>query len=253
MRIVTDSAADLPQEIIESSGIITVPIRVNVAGKDRAEGLPSTSQPSPWDFSKVFAELTARGEPVLCLTLSKSLSGTFHSAAIAARHTGGTIRVIDTRLVSAAQGLLCLRLAAAARSEEFNRLCHRAEQEIKGIRAYAALANVEPIVRGGRTSIFARHAADRDGIKLIFTLNPTGGVQILERVRGRKSSLDRLAELLAEQSCAQAAIVHVDCPQEAATVAASIEQRCGAKILYIQQAGGAVRAYAGRGAVIVAG
>lgn len=268
MRIVTDSAGDLPRELAEQLGIITVPIRVNIGGESFRDGhdfpssiaqvgagkMPSTSQPSPWEFKKVFAELTSRGEEVLCLTLSAGISGTYRSAAIAAGQSGGRIRIVDSQLVSAGQGLLVTRIASlAAGGYDLDELAHRADAEKKRIRVYAALDNVEPIVRGGRTSLFARHAAGREGIKLIFTFNQQGGIQILERVRGRKPSLERLTELLAEKRCSQAALVHVDCSKEAAMVAKSIAERCRAEIMYVQEAGGTVRTYAGQGAVIVAG
>lgn len=267
VRIVTDSAADLPPQLAESLGIIRVPIRVNIGGASFRDGIdfpsqsfttkieaglfPSTSQPSPWDFRGVFTEFLP--EEVFCLTLSEALSGTYQSATIAAQQVGGSIQVMDTKLVSAAQGLLVMRVAQAAQRMNLDELPKMAEAEAKDIKGYAVLDNVEPIVRGGRTSLFARHAADREGIKLIFTLNRQGGIQILERVRGRKSSLDRLAEVLVEKNCSQVAVAHVDCHQEAAMVARGIHERSGAEIVYIQGAGGAVRTYAGRGAIIVAG
>lgn len=266
LRIVTDSAGDLPRELAQELNIVTVPIRVTLGGKSYRDGIdpvaqdftpdtgyePSTSQPSPWDFQEVFAHLTSRGDEVLCLTLSEALSGTYQSAVIAAEQIQG-VKVLDTKLVSAGQGLLAVRAAAAAATQSLAELAAWVEMEKSRIRAFAALDSVEPIVRGGRTSLFARHAAGREGIKLLFTLNPAGGIQILERVRGRKPSLDRLSELLAEGDCSQVALVHVDCPREAAQVARQIEERCRTKVLYIQGAGGAVRTYAGRGAVIVAG
>lgn len=270
VRIVTDSAADLPRELAEQLGVIIVPIRVILGAASFRDGIdlppgdfsailgagnmPATSQPSPWDFKKVFSDLTNQGEEVLCLSLSASLSGTCHSASIAASQTGGKIRIVDSQLVSAGQGLLVTRAAAlAAEGYDLDQLAHWVNEEKKRIQVYAALDNVEPIVRGGRTSLFARHAAGRAGIKLIFTFNQQGGIQILERVRGRKPSLDRLTELLAEKACTQAALVHVDCSSEAGMVARSIAERCRADIVYVQEAGATVRTYAGRGAVIVAG
>lgn len=263
VRIVTDTAGDIPRKLTEELGIITVPIRVIIGGasyRDGTDKLPPvtagaiTSQPSPWEFINVFSQLQEQGEDVLCLTLSGVLSGTYQSAAIAARQLGGNIRVIDTQLVSAGQGLLVTRLAAlAAQGHSLEELAARAEEEMKRIRVYATLDNVEAIVQGGRTSLFALHAAGREGIKLIFTFNRQGGIQILQRVRGRKASLDRLIELMTEANCSQIAIVHVDASTEAAMVARSIEERCQARVLYVQDAGATVRTYAGRGAVIVAG
>lgn len=268
VRIVTDSAGDLPRELAAKYGIITVPIRVNIGGASYQDGVDfptriasvsgsdsalSTSQPSPWDFHRIFSDLTAQGEAVLCLTLSKKLSGTFQSAVIAAGQVGGNIRVVDSKLVSVGQGLLALQLAQAAAVNAVEELVKLAKSTRENIRGYAALDSVEPIVRGGRTSLFARHAAGQAGVKLIFSINLQGEIQILHRVRGRKPSLDRLIKLIEAGGYERAAVAHVGCSSEAALVARGIQERGQTKVLYVQEASGAVRAYAGPGAIIVAG
>lgn len=269
MRIVTDSAADLPHSLAVELGITTVPIRVNIGGtsfqdgidfpslifsnKTEAGQIPSTSQPSPWDFRKVFQDMVAQGEEVLCLTLSRKLSGTFRSATIAAGQVKGKIQVVDSNIVSAGQGLLIYKLAQLASEAHVDELALMANSLRENIHSYAALDSVEPIVTGGRTSLFARHAAGREGVKLIFTINLKGEIQILERVRGRRQSLDRLIELAAEKDSSQVTIAHVNASGEAASVARGIQEKCRTDVLYIQEAGGAVRTYAGPGAIIVAG
>ena len=45
--------------------------------------MPQTSQPSPEDFVKIFESAKSKDEPVLVITLSSSLSGTYQSATIA--------------------------------------------------------------------------------------------------------------------------------------------------------------------------
>lgn len=271
VKIVTDSAADLPGEIIRSLGIEVVPIKVNYGRNTFRDGVdpapedftdriagpgvyPTTSQPSPYEFQGIFQSLLNLGQAVLCITLSSELSGTYYSAAIAAEQVTGKVRVVDSQLVSAGLGLLVLRMAEFAKAEDdLDILFSLAEAEKKRIRAFAALDNIEPIVRGGRINLFTRHAADREGVKLVFTFNDGGRIQILERVRGRRRSLDRLPDLLAGQPISEAAIVHVDCIGEAQRIADMIQEQCGARIVYLAEAGSTVGTYAGRGAVIVAG
>lgn len=268
VKIVTDSASDLPLGVARELGIEVVPIRVNLGRNSYRDGvdinprefnsiastgtLPTTSQPPPYEFETVFNTLLDQGHDIICLTLSSALSGTYQSAVIAA---GGNarIRVIDTQLVSAGLGLLAMRAAKLAGSgQDLESLTAYVQGERKNIRMFATLENIEPIVRGGRLNLFARHAAGREGIKLIFSLNDKGGVQILERVRGRRQSLDRLAELISREGLAEVAIVQVECPGEARHIADLIAKQCGADPL-ISEAGGTVGTYAGRGAVIVAG
>lgn len=112
IKIVTDSAADLPKELIEKYNINVVPLTVKIDGVEYREGidlsneefqtkmlnskeLPKTSQPSPAIFSNIFQKLSQDGH-VLCLTLSSKLSGTFQSANIAKSICELEVEVFDT-------------------------------------------------------------------------------------------------------------------------------------------------------------
>lgn len=271
VKIVTDSSCDLPPEVAAELGLTIVPIRVNLGRNSFRDGidlgpgeaaqkiiaageLPTTSQPPPYEFEKVFASLLEQGHEVLCLTLSSALSGTYHSALIAAGTFPDRLRVLDSQLVSAGLGLLAMGAAKfAAQGHSLAQVADHARERIGRTRMFATLDSIEPIVRGGRLNLFARHAAGREGIKLIFSLNGQGGVQIHERVRGRRRSLDRLVELMAAQPPQEAAVVHVECPGEARQVAEQIAGARGGDVLNVWAAGGTVGTYAGRGAIIVAG
>lgn len=272
VKIVTDSACDLPPEVAADLGVTIVPIRVNLGRNSFRDGidlrpgeaaqkiaaagaLPTTSQPPPYEFEKVFATFLEQGHEVLCLTLSSALSGTYHSALIAAgEFPSGGLQILDSQLVSAGLGLLVTGAARlAAQGCSLAQVVEFVQDKIRKIRMFAILDTVEPIVRGGRLNLFARHAAGREGIKLIFALNGKGGVQILERVRGRRRSLDRLVELMTAQPLEEAAVVHVECPGEARQVAEQIAKESGASVQNVWAAGGSVSTYAGRGAIIVAG
>ena len=267
VRIVTDSTADLPEEVVKKLGIIVVPIRVNFGRDSFQDGIdigpaefvrrlagteqPTTSQPPPHQFDIIFKELLGRGDDVLCLTLSSALSGTYQSARIAAGQAEG-VQVVDSMLVSAGLGLLAVRAAKMAEHHDLQALVDYVQQERNRIRIFATLDNVDPIVRGGRLNLFALHAADGGEIRLVFTRNSSGGVQILERVRGRRRSLDRLVELLGDE-LTDVAIAHVDSPNDARMLARKIMDLSGAERVFTAEAGSTVGTYAGRGAIIVAG
>lgn len=271
VKIVTDSACDLPAEIAAGLGLEIVPIRVNLGRSSYRDGvdinpreiaqkilrsgeLPTTSQPPPIEFERVFTHLLTGDQEVFCLTLSSVLSGTYHSALIAAAQIQENLRILDTKLVSAGQGLLALQVARfAALGHNLTAVDDFARTQSQKIRTFATLDNVEPIIRGGRLNLFARHAAGQEGIKLIFTMNSSGGIQILERVRGRRRSLDRLIELMTAQSLKEIAVVHGESPGEAREISQLIANQSGATIGFVSEAGGTVGTYAGRGAVIVAG
>lgn len=269
VKIVTDSAADLPESVALEYGIEVVPIRINFGKESFWDGidigpeeffrrtlqeLPTTSQPPPYLFESCINPLLEQGDEVLCLTLSSALSGTYHSALIGAGKNPCKVRVVDTKLVSAGQGLLAVRAARLARKGiGLDELKGFVEQERKKIRVFATMESIDPLVKGGRINVFSQSAAERSGLSLIFTLNSEGGVQILERVRGRRLSLDRMVGFLADALIPNAAITHVDSPGETSLLAEQVEVKCQAKVVYTAAAGSSVGTYTGRGAVILAG
>ena len=90
---------------------------------------PTTSQPTPGDFLRVYEELARSYERILSLQLSSTLSGTFASAVAAGEQVGDAVRVIDTRTVSAAIAMLAIaiqrRLERGTSDEEIEALVER--------------------------------------------------------------------------------------------------------------------------------
>lgn len=96
--LVVDSTFGLPEAFVKEHGITVVPLKV-IIGTDEfidgqmdpdfvvkalQEGIQvKTSQPSPESFIQAYEEQLKKYPDVLCLTLSKSLSGTYNSATLA--------------------------------------------------------------------------------------------------------------------------------------------------------------------------
>ena len=133
IRIVTDSTADLPQEIVEQYQITVIPLTVMIEGKpylDRIDisndeyyaklrtldTLPTTSQPSPAVFAAAYEKLAKEGaEDILAIHLSSDLSGTVQGAALAAKMVEDKVRVtvIDSRSATMGLGLVVYSAARA--------------------------------------------------------------------------------------------------------------------------------------------
>ena len=117
IRVVTDSACDLPQELADELGIEIVPLSIRFGEESlvdrrdlsptefwaRVAGssvLPETAAPSPGAFEEAFRRAGADGaDGVGCVTLSSALSATFQAAQLGARAVEGTVpvRVIDSQ------------------------------------------------------------------------------------------------------------------------------------------------------------
>ncbi|RYD06435.1 hypothetical protein N752_03675 [Desulforamulus aquiferis] len=127
VRIVTDSTADLTDDLLKRFNISRVPLKVlfdREVYKDGEEIKPdvfyerlkrgefaTTSQPAPGEFAKVFQELVKDGSEVICLTLSGQFSGTYQSAQVGKKMVTGDIEIVDT--MSASWGVGLMAIAAA--------------------------------------------------------------------------------------------------------------------------------------------
>src|SRR6516165_3232201 len=134
VRVVTDSACDLTDEVLAELGIGLVPLRIRFGPEeltDRVElstkefwsrcqtfpGLPETSAPSPGQFQSAFEAMAADGaDGVVCVTLSSRLSATIEAARQAARALDATlpVRVVDSLNATMGEGLVVLEAATRA-------------------------------------------------------------------------------------------------------------------------------------------
>lgn len=96
--LVVDSTFGLDDKLVKSENITVVPLKVVIDSEEFIDGQINpdlvvkalqdkkqvkTSQPSPDSFVKAYEEQLKNYDEVLCLTLSKSLSGTINSATLA--------------------------------------------------------------------------------------------------------------------------------------------------------------------------
>src|SRR5262245_18927155 len=136
VRIVTDSASDLPQDVCDELAIDIVPLTIRFGEKeyvDRKEltteafwrehekspVLPETAAPSVGAFEETFRSLADEGaDGILCINLSGELSATMQSAKLAAKALDGVCEVAIVDSKSASMGIGNLVLHAARRAQE---------------------------------------------------------------------------------------------------------------------------------------
>lgn len=171
VRIVTDSASDLPAALAAENGIEVVPLTIRFGAEeftDRVDltadefwarckaspTLPETAAPSPGAFQAAYERAVGEGcDGVLVLTISGALSATYGSATIAAEAMADRVpvRVVDTRLVAMAQGLVALEAAERARQgATLDELEAVARDAMGRAGVVATIDTMEHLVRGGR-------------------------------------------------------------------------------------------------------
>ncbi len=217
VAIVTDSTAYIPADLVKEYNLTIAPqvlIWGNQSFKDgvdiqpdefytrlsKATVMPSTSQVTIPDFTKIFGDLKEQGYDILALLLSNSLSGTINSAIHAkAANPDATIEIVDSNTTAMALGFEVLAVARLAQGGASLAECKAlAEEARQHVGVVFAVDTLEFLHRGGRIGGGSRFLATALNIKPI--LEVTGGrVEGIEKVRTRKKSLQRLVELVVER------------------------------------------------------
>jgi DegV family protein with EDD domain len=170
VRIVTDSACDLTEELAKQHDVIVVPLTIRFGTEEfedrtelspeefwrRCKGkgeLPETAAPSPGTFMAAYERAATEGaDSVLCLTISSKLSATYASAVTAADSFSGIpVRVVDTRSVTMGQGLMVIAAAEeAAAGAGLDQLAAATEDRSTRTRVFGVVGGLDFLQRGGR-------------------------------------------------------------------------------------------------------
>lgn len=213
VKIVIDSACDLPKKTADQLGLFFVPMRTILGDEEYLDGItltgeefyekliesdvtPKTSQVPPADFEAVFEEIVAAGDTALCITVSSGLSGTYQSAMIAAERFGEQVIVVDSQSVTIGEQLLVLR-AVRLRDEGWSawEIAEILNHEKKRIRLIALLDTLEYLKKGGRISSTVAFAGALLSIKPVIAL-VDGKIEMLGKARGSKNGNNKLMELV---------------------------------------------------------
>lgn len=214
IRVVTDTACDLPDEILDDLGIALVSLKIRFGAEelvDRVElstkefwsrcssfdGLPETSAPSPGQFKQTFESMASAGaDGVVCVNLSSKMSATIQAARQAAEGIAGSlpVRVVDSESVSLGQGLVAIEAAQkAGAGGSIDEVVAAAEKAVAGMKLYGAIDTLENLKKGGRIGGAQALLGSLLSIKPVIEVLD-GEVQPESKQRTRGKSLRYLAD-----------------------------------------------------------
>ena len=212
VRIITDSACDIPQEEARALGIEVLPVTVVFGGEEYLDGvtlsnkaffeklvesdaLPHTCQITPFQYGEAFRAAEEAGEEAVCLTLSGKLSGCWNSACLAAEDYEN-VTVVDSENVSIGQRTLAL-LAARLRDEGLSaaQIAAALEVQKKRVRLLALLDTLEYLKKGGRISPAVAFAGGILSIKPVVAVQK-GEVALIGKARGSKNGNNLLTQFV---------------------------------------------------------
>ncbi len=212
IRILTDTSSDITQTQANEMGIELVRMNVQFPGKEyrpeededfsgfyrllqTSDAFPTTSQPSPEAFAKVFREAQAAGDSVLGILISSKLSGTLQAARVAIETTGFTdVHLVDSRCAIMPQRIL-VEYAVKLRNagERFSEIIRSVESVRDRVKVYGILDTLTYLYKGGRLSKTVALAGNLLHIRPIITALD-GVIKLVGRARGYQALLAKLAE-----------------------------------------------------------
>jgi DegV family protein with EDD domain len=170
VRIVTDSACDLTEQLVKEHNVTVVPLTIRFGETEledrrqlsptefwercRGKGaLPETAAPSPGAFQTAYQQVVDDGaDAVLCLTISSKVSATYDSARTAAESfTAKPVHVVDSYSLTVGEGLLVIAAAEdAADGATLEDIVAATKGRIGRSRLYGVVGGLEHLQRGGR-------------------------------------------------------------------------------------------------------
>ncbi len=271
LHIVTDSTAYLPAELRERRCIHTVPLKVNMGGVDgdRDEDkvaldqfyrhlatvatAPTTSQPAPGEFIKLYQSLIRNGDEILSIHISEGLSGTVRVAQMAAQEVApDRITVIDSRSATCALALMVVAAAdaieAGAGRADAAQLIERMVARYAGV---FMVENLEYLAKGGRINGAARFLGNMLHLRPILYLNE-GKIDGLTVARTRKRGLQQVVEEVRKRVGdvpIHASVTHIQCPDDAAAFAGTVQREFQCANFFVHETGPVIGSHVGPGFV----
>jgi DegV family protein with EDD domain len=219
LKIVTDSAADMPDGWAQKYGINILPINIQFGEKSYRQGIdlsndqfyelveqtqkiPKTSLPTPAQIIEFYQKIAKTGDSILSIHVSSKLSGTLAMVEQAAREVTDRFKVtpFDSGGGSAMLAYLCkearvLDKAGATIQDIIDRLTFIRRK----ITIIFTVDNLEFARLSGRVNKFQTSLSSLLKIKPIIALRENGSLDIAEKVRTRSRSIDRLLEMVKQK------------------------------------------------------
>jgi DegV family protein with EDD domain len=270
VKIVTDSTADLPDELVKEMGITVVPIYVRFGeevlrdrvdiGEDEfyqrlTEGSvhPNTTQPSPQDFVDVYQKLSAV-DGIVSIHLSAKLSGTCSSALQAKGMVVKecSVEVVDSETLSMALGLVVIAAAEAAKAgKSLDEVVEAAKQAMPKMHLLFLLDTLKYLLLGGRIGKAKALLGSVLSVKPMLTVKD-GELVPAGQARTRAKGMDKLFEFVKEVADIQdLAVVYNTTPDEAQALAERIGSVFDREKIRIARVGPGLGVHGGPGAMIV--
>ncbi len=270
VKILVDSTADIPEELIQKLNITVVPIYTLFGAESYRDGIdidhetlykrllsgeqPTTSQSTPQDFIQAYNLIAPEADGVCSIHISSELSGTYSSAVQAANQKPWPcpINVIDTRLLSISHGIIAIKAARLAKEgKSLEEITNAVEDMMKRVQLLVLFDTLKYLERGGRIGKAKSLVGSLLNIKPLLTIRE-GSFIPAGKVRNRKKGIDKLAEFAEtagniEEMC----ILYSTTPDEAHSLAERLDSIFPKEKTLVSRLGAGLAPHGGPGVLAI--
>ena len=274
--LITDSSADLSQEMVQELGVTVLPLSFTIQGKTyrnypdnremdlplfydmlRAGELATTSAVNVAEYTQAVEPILQEKKDVLILAFSSGLSSTYQASVLAAeelreKYPDRKIYTVDTLCASLGQGLLVYLAAQEQRKgKSIEEVRDWAEETKLHLCHQFTVDDLHFLKRGGRISATTAVVGSMLQIKPVLHVDNEGRLINIGKARGRQASLkalvDKMEKTVTEEGKKTVFISHGDCRKDAVAVADMVRERFGTQDIRINYVGPVIGAHSGPG------
>jgi DegV family protein with EDD domain len=276
VKILADSACDLPKSFYEENHVTLLPLKVEINGEEfedvktidpntvyeaiRNGMLPKTSQVSPMLFEEVFTKMAEKGEDGIYIAFSSALSGTYSTALmildqVKEKYPNFNLTIVDTKCASLGFGLLVREAAdLAAKNVGKEKILADVLFRSQHMEHLFTVEDLDHLAKGGRVSKASAFLGGLLNIKPILNVE-AGKLVPIEKIRGKKKVMRRIIEIMQERGANMEdqiiGISHADCLDTASEMKEMIEAEFRPVEVFISSIGAAVGSHTGPGTISI--
>ena len=200
IKVISDSTCDLPEELLRKHDIAIVPLIVMKNDEEFLDGqticaadifahvaaggsLCSTAARSVGFYQETFEKYASDYDGIIHVNISAELSSSHQNARLAAEEFDN-VRVVDSRSLSSAQGLVVLKACELAETaESLDQLQADLEVFTEKIEASFVVDKLDYLAKGGRCSTVAALGANLLNLKPCIE-SRNGKLEVVKKYRG---------------------------------------------------------------------
>jgi len=278
VALVTDSTCDIEESFTEKYQVNVIPVNIHFGESqyldkvtirpeqfyrmlENTKDYPKSSQANEAAFVNTFSHLATHYDSVIAVTLSEKLSGTWQSAAKAARkvsrESGKQITVINSKGISGMSGLLLARIAESVeKGFSHQEIVERAGKWIENSRLFIRIDTIKYLIKGGRLSFVKGTIARILNINPLLTLDETGKVTVLDKAFNRSTGLEKIMKHIRSHLSGRKIwnyiVLHANNPDDAAWYTEKMKELTGMDPLSVMNISPVIGLHTGSGGSAVA-